>query len=293
MARLDLASFLPTDEDGKSEGSPNPQVLSGSSVSTYQRCQKQWEYAYVLQLRRPPSIKQGLGIAAHDAVGADLEQKVLTYQNLPVEEVVQTFEDAWDEIAADIEDITEEVRIGKRGKPLKERKENKARARESGRLAVATYHTEVGSKIQPVAVEEQVRFQINGIEWTGYLDNRDDRGRIRDQKFVSKRPDGGGVYFVPMVGYALGYRHQTGETESDVVLDNIVRTQEPYYLPIASNGPVTNEQVETFASIVSTVKRSIDAGIFMPTGLQTHACGWCGYSNICPAFRAANGGQNT
>jgi len=37
--RLDL--FLPTDEDGVGDRVISPTVLSGSSVKTYMRCQKQ------------------------------------------------------------------------------------------------------------------------------------------------------------------------------------------------------------------------------------------------------------
>jgi len=39
--RLDL--FLSTDEDGVGDGEISPTILSGSSVKTYMRCQKQWE----------------------------------------------------------------------------------------------------------------------------------------------------------------------------------------------------------------------------------------------------------
>jgi CRISPR/Cas system-associated exonuclease Cas4 (RecB family) len=285
--------FLPTDEDGVDDGTLSPTVLSGSSVNTYLRCQLQWHYAYVLQLRRPPSIKQGLGITAHEAVGMNMEQKTLTFMDLPSEEVVQKFEDEWDVLAVDIEDITEEVRIGKKGQPLKSKKETKAQAKASGIKAVMKHHEEVASQIQPVWVERQIQFKINeSIDWTGIFDASDDRGRVRDWKFVSRRPDSGGAYILPMIGYALGYRQISDSIETEIVLDHIVRTEEPYYLPLASGGPITDEAIAQFARIVTDVKRSIDAEIFMPTGLQSHACSWCGYADICPAYRAANGGRN-
>lgn len=292
MTRLDLATFLPTDEDGRGDGEINPQVLSGSSVNTLFRCGKQWEYAYVLQLRRPPSIKQGLGIAAHDAIAKDLDQKVLTYRNLPAEEVEAEFEHAWDILAVDIEDVVEEVRIGKRGAPLKNKKETKAQAKESGLKAVVRFHENVSTNIQPLHVEQPIQFRIDGIEWSGIFDFDDDRGRVRDAKFTSKKPSDGGTYFVPMVGYALGYRQISDDPETETVLDYVVRTQDPYYLPLASGGPITDFQIDRFLRIIHTAKQSIDAGVFMPTGLQTHACGWCGYADICPDYRAANGGRN-
>lgn len=293
MATLDLSSFIPTDEDGMSE-TISPTVLSGSSVNTYLRCGKQWEYAYVLQLRRPPSVKQGLGIAAHEAVGFNLAQKVSTYIDLPEEEVVQRFEDEWDVMAVDIEEVTNEERIDERtGKKSRTRRETKAQARESGIKAVMVHHDQMSSKVQPVWVEREISFKLNDhIDYTGIFDLADDRGRVRDHKFVSRKPQDGGGYILPMVGYSLGYRQISDEPETEIVLDYVVRTQEPYYLPLASGGPITDEAIQEFARIVTDVRRGIDAGIFNPNGLHSHACGWCGYADICPAFKAANGGRN-
>lgn len=293
MSRLDLSSFIPVEEDGVSE-TTDPMVLSGSSVNTYLRCGKQWEYAYVLQLRRPPSIKQGLGIAAHEAVGFNLAQKVLTYMDLEEEEVVQKFEDEWDVMAVDIEDVVNVEGIDERtGKKTKTRKETKAAARESGIKAVMVHHEELSTKVQPVWVEREISFQLNdSIAYTGIFDMADDRGRVRDHKFVSRKPQDGGAYILPMIGYALGYRQISDEPETEIVLDHIVRTQDPYYLPLASGGPVTDAAIQQFARVVTEVRRGIDAGIFNYNGLQSHACGWCGYADICPAYRAANGGKN-
>ena len=291
MAKLDF--FLPTDEDGRPDGDASPTVLSGSSVNTYLRCQKQWEYAYVLQLRRPPSIKQGLGITAHEAVAMNYEQKTLTFKDLPTEEVVQKFEDEWDLLSVEIEDVTEEARLGKKGLPLKLRKETKAVARASGIKAVMLHHEQVASVVQPVWVERQIQFKLNDtIDWTGIFDVSDDQNRVRDNKFISRKPQDAGSYMIPMIGYALGWRQISNDIEAEVVLDNIVRTETPYYLPLVSGGPISDFAIREFARIVTDVKRGIDAGIFLPTGLQSHACGWCGYANICPAYRAANGGHN-
>lgn len=293
MSRLDL--FLPTDEDGAGDGALPPTVLSGSSVNTFLRCGQQWEYAYVLQLKRPPSVKQGLGITAHEAVGLNMDQKVLTLRDLPAEEVVQKFIDEWDVLAVDIEDVTQETRLDERtGKVTTTRRETKAKARESGIKAVMKHHEQVAPAIQPVWVERQIAFTLDKeIDWTGTFDVSDTKGRVRDWKFVSRRPNDAGSYALPMIGYALGYRQISEEPETEIVLDHIVRTEDPYYLPLASGGPITDEAIRQFADLVHRVKRSIDAGIFMPNGLQSHACGWCGYSDICPAFKAANAGRNT
>lgn len=291
---LSLDLFLPTDEEGPGDGNVDPQVLSGSSVKTYLRCGKQWEYAYVLQIKRPPSIKQGLGIAAHEAVAFNFEQKILTYQDLPKEAVADRFSDAWELLAVDIEDVVNVERLDARtGKTTKTRKETKDKAKSSGYDAVFKYQEEVAHLIQPTMVEQEIRFILDGeIEWTGIFDLSDSNNRLRDHKFVSRKPDSVAPYLVPMIGYALGYRQVTKSIEAEVVLDYMVRTAEPYYLPLASGGPISDSQIAAFADIVRGVKSNIDNGIFLPTGLESHACGWCGYNDICPAYRAANAGQN-
>jgi len=294
VAGLDLGAFIPTDEEGRADGALSPTILSGSSVNTYLRCGKQWEYAYVLQLKRPPSIKQGLGITAHEAVGMNMEQKILTYMDLPTEAVVQKFLDEWDALAPDIEDAVNEERVDEyTGKKSTTRRETKAKARESGIKAIQLHHTVVAPKIQPTFVEQPIQFLLDGeIDWSGIFDISDRHERVIDWKFVSKRPTDGGAYILPMIGYALGYRHLTGGMEAEVILGHVVRTEEPYYVPLGSKEPISDEAIRQFAHTVHGVKRAIDAGIFLPTGLQSHACGWCGYKDICPAFKAANGGRN-
>src|SRR5678816_4793515 len=223
-----------------------------------------------------------------------MEQKALTYMDLSEEEVTQKFEDTWDLMAVEIEDVVNVEKTDERtGKTTKTRKETKGAARDSGIKAVMKHHEEVAPGIQPVWVEREISFKLNdSIDWTGVFDLADDRGRVRDWKFVSRKPQDGGAYILPMIGYALGYRQISEDPETEVVLDHIVRTQDPYYLPLASGGPISDEAIRQFAHIVTEVRRSIDAGIFHPNGLHSHACGWCGYADICPAYKAANAGRN-
>lgn len=41
-----------------------------------------------------------------------------------------------------------------------------------------------------------------------------------------------------------------GGAGTDTVLDYLVATKKPYYLPIAAGGPVSDQQIERFAGIV-------------------------------------------
>jgi hypothetical protein len=248
------------------------QIFSGSSLQTFLRCAKQWEYAYVYEYKRPPALRQVLGNAAHTAVETNYTQKVETRQDLPVDSVKDVFSDTFDALVVDA--IIDE-----------EAAETPGQAKDSGIKVIDRYQSEVAPAIQPIWVEREVQFQIDDIPYSGTIDLVDELSRVRDLKTTKRRPSGPNNYLIAMTGYALAFRQETGEKESEIVLDYMVRTKDPYYYPIYSDGPVSDDAIETFVGIVEMVNQAIKEGIFLPTGLTNYACSWCGYNDICPAYR--------
>jgi CRISPR/Cas system-associated exonuclease Cas4 (RecB family) len=254
-----------------------PQVLSASSISTFMRCEQQWYYAYVEKIRRPPSVRQAIGLAGHAGIAHNMTQKIMSFEDEPLDVVLDVFNDEYDDMALDGLEETET--------------ENTAKGKESGLKTLRIAHLEVAPLIQPVMVEQPIQFDVDGVPYSGYIDLVDDKRRVRDSKFVGKKPGGVNVqYATAMTGYAVAMRQLTGEIESEVVLDYFVRTQKPYHLPVASGGPIEDSAIRFFAKLVKDVNRRIQDGVFLPTGLTHQACGWCGYRDICPAYRKA--GEN-
>lgn len=249
-----------------------PLVLSASSLQTYLRCPKQWYFAYVAEYRNPPSIKQVLGIAAHEAIEANMAQKVWTWEDLPVSDVLDAFSTSYDRGSVEVERADEDP----------------GKAKDSGVKLVRLHHEQVAPAIQPAMVEEPIQFEINGVPYSGIIDLVDDRGKVRDWKTTGKSPSPG-QYMLNMVGYAIGYRQATGQVESEVVLDYLVRTTKPKHVPIASGGPVSDEAIVRFSSVVRDVADAINAGSFVPNGLANGACSWCGYKHICTSYREEYG----
>lgn len=247
------------------------QVLSASSLATFLRCAKQWEYAYVYELKRPPSIRMLLGNSAHVAEEINYKQKIESETDLTTEEVVDVFSDAFDagllEAEVDLED-----------------KEQPGPAKDSGIATLTKYHETIAPDIQPLWVEHEGLMHVDDVPYSYTVDLVDTKRRVRDHKYTKRRPQNSADYAYAMVGYALGFRNETGETESDVVLDYMVRTKEPYHWPVASNGPVPDSAVSAFGGVLSLVSEAISEGTFLPTGLQGHACSWCGYRDICDAY---------
>lgn len=250
---------------------PDLQPFSASSIATFMRCAKQWEYAYVYELKRPPSIRMVLGTAAHAASEVNYAQKITTAADLPLVDVLDVFSDAFDTGAYDAIVDPED-------------KESHGQAKDSGVNSLTVYHETVAPGIQPVWVEHEGLIHVNDMPYSYTVDLVDDKGRVRDHKYTKRRPQGASDYRLNMIGYAMGYRAETGEKEADVVLDYMVRTKEPYHWPVASDGPIPDRAIDAFAGILGMINQAIQEGIFLPTGLTNHACSWCGYRDICPAY---------
>jgi len=167
--------------------------------------------------------------------------------------------------------------------------------KDKGYELVRLYHKEVAPKIQPVLVEEPIQFSINGQAYSGQIDigerievpqewgPTEQRLVIRDTKTTGRTP-AEDAYLLNMTGYAIAQRQVTGEVEADTVLDYLVALKEPKYKEIRMGGPVTDAQIVQFAGIVGSVSEAINAGRFVPNGIVTGACGWCGFRAMCPAY---------
>ena len=253
-------------------------ILSASSVSTFLRCGLQWEFAYAKRVRRPPTVKQQLGIASHSAYEQDMLVKLATGDNAAEDVVLDVFSDEYDKAWQDgflnlKEDPDEE--------------EDPASAKDQQIRVIQKQHREIAPLIVPVLVEEPFIYTVNGVTYSGTMDLADSEKKVRDWKNVSKKPSGDGGYTLGMVGYAIGYRHLMGVRESEVQIDFLVRykKKEPGYFPASSGGPISDEGISAFASTVERVYESIMHGNFVANGLQNNACSWCGYADICPALR--------
>lgn len=247
------------------------QVLSASSLATFMRCAKQWEYAYVYELKRPPSIRMILGNSAHAAEEVNFTQKITSKEDLPLDDVLDIFSTAFDSGVVEAESDLDA-------------KESPGQAKDSGIATLSVYHETVAPGIEPLWVEHEGLVHVNDMPYSYTIDLVDTQGRVRDHKYTRRKPQGAGDYRLSMIGYAVGYRHETGQKEADVVVDYMVRTKEPYHWPVASEGPVPDKAIEAFAGVLGMVNRALQEGIFLPTGLTNHACSWCGYQDICDAY---------
>jgi hypothetical protein len=254
-----------------------PVVLSASSINTYLRCQQQWYYAYVMNIKSPPNVALLVGLSAHKAVETNMEQKVTSKLDLPVADVLDVFSTEYDAQVGDIENEDEDPGKGK----------------DSGIDIVRLYHTTVAPPIQPALVEEQIQFSVNGIPYSTVLDLVEERidpvfneahDILRELKTTKSTPTID-RYAIQMTGQSVGLKHKTGKEQVGVIVDVLVRTKTPKHIQIQAPELMKPPAIGMFADIVAKVHAQIQTGNFIPSGLTNRACSWCGYTNICPAYK--------
>lgn len=209
-----------------------------------------------------------------------MRQKIDSGVDLPVEDMLDAYDTSWNE----------EVSDGFNGA------DDPGEIKDAGYKLVRTYRRDVAPRIQPAYVEHPIQFAINGQPFSGQIDVAQWavspvqlhgepllQLEIRDTKTSSRAPDPT-QYMINMTGYAIGVRQAMGVTEADTVFDYLVATQKPYSREVRLGGPVTDDQIRRFGSIVGAVSAAIAAGSFAPNGLSSGACRWCGYAAMCPYY---------
>lgn len=213
-----------------------------------------------------------LGTAGHAAAETHLRAKRETWTDGPLDVALDAYSDSFDKESYESPEDPD-------------KDETKPVFKDKGVKAVKFWHKEVAPDLQPDLIEEPISFSINGLNYTGTLDMSTLDRAIVDHKFTSRTPSGAESYILNMVGYAIGYREKTGETESRVELSNVVMLKDTKHVKISSDGPVPDKSIEAFAEILTDVNRGIQAGVFPPSGLNTGACSWCGYTSLCSAYQ--------
>lgn len=130
-------------------------VLSPSGFNMFKKCPRQFEYAYVLQLIRPPGISMVKGTAIHAGVEVVHAHTINHGRPLGVREGIQTVSDTYDAEKDLIEDAT-----------VPEKDAGKDSAINNFKI----YYKEAVPLIDPVAVEKPFAKKIGNVPFRGVMD---------------------------------------------------------------------------------------------------------------------------
>lgn len=265
-------------------------VLSATSLKTFLRCPKQYEFSHIERIKSAPSIKQKLGIAVHHGVEHNYRQKLITEIDEPEDVMLDAYSDSYDLELLEIE------------KP----DEDPAKAKDDGVKLSRIYHRRVAPEVQPLWVERQTQLRLIsdhvegcdrgtscscGRPFSVTIDLVDQARQVRDTKTTARTPSQG-QHLMQVAAGAIGFEAETGEIASDLIVDTLIRKKVPDYHQDRWGGPVDKQMRRVFAKQVSTAYTMIEQGLFPTSGVEGGPggpCTWCGYgpkgSQICPAWR--------
>ncbi len=244
------------------------QHLSVSQINMYMRCPASYYYRYIEELIIPPSAALTRGKSVHSGIEFNYDQKMETFIDLPLKEVLEYTAAVFDESA-------EETDFGKH-------KRGKVKDETIGLSSV--YHNEIAPAVQPQAVEAQVEVAFEDTDYTllGYIDLVDQHKRIRDTKTAARSPNEKVLTDnLQLAAYSLMYRTQFEEEEAGVGLDYVVATKEPKVVQFSA--VITEKDRQRFLKTMDMVAKAIKAQLFYPNSQNNWLCSpeHCGYWERC------------
>lgn len=261
--------------------------LSPSQISMFKKCPKQWYFAYVLGMRRPPSGAQHLGTSAHKSFEANNRQKIQSRIDLPFDELQDRYSDSFNSIGRS--DIQWEA-------------ESPDKVYEDGQKIVTLFSITSGPRVQPTVVERRITIPIEPLaggdpvpDLVTVLDVVDDQQRVIDYKTKGKtamRDEADNSD--QLTAYALAHKAAFGVPPRELRLDIFVRPMKTKPTGTYEEQATTRgeDQVEIYQqdvrAVASTIAHSKKSGLFPYAPMDSWACSekFCGFFSICPGGAA-------
>jgi len=250
-------------------------ALRQSMIKTFQRCPRQFYYAYIKGLRNPPNLKMVVGTAVHKGVEINYEQKVKSKKDCKLDIVLDSTRDEFRETCK------------KDGFKLGQKETGKS---QDEAIAMASrYHQDSAPNFQP-AIRPEYRFEIKipgakrlfegTIDLLAYYKKKANALVLSDTKttrrsYEQKRAD----VDTQLTAYAYAALSKFRKLVKYVVFDTVV----------LANGKVKSEHVIStrsmedmarFEQTFKAIEKSIDVGAFPPTD-DARTCSWCGFAERC------------
>jgi len=255
-----------------------PDHISHTQIQMYEKCGQQYYYRYCEGLKIPPGIALIQGATAHRVRDVDLKHKLETGENLVLEELEDFTSDRIDEAFAG-----EIVLDGEwEDRPIQAVKG----AVKDQSIALARLDaTEFLPKIEPLEVEKVwlVQHDLLPKPIKMIIDLVTEDGQIRDLKTCGRSPARGDADTDPQLTlYALGRRIATGEEETSVRKDYLVKTKTPKAVFQTSTRDESDLQV--VLNRIARVCEGIEKELWIPAPTGAWWCSerFCGYWNQCP-----------
>lgn len=239
-----------------------PAHLSISQVRTWLRCPRQWGYRYLSGYKEPPKWTMKAGTAMDDTLSAHNRGKI-EGKGLNTSAATDFYRDRVRQVA------------DQDGLP---KNEEMSSVIDDGTKILPVYMKEVDPVINPVAVQKEIKREVDGVPMLGYIDlvrkAKDGHRIVSDYKFANRAPNKGTAAASLQLAF---YQESEGDPSGHVDLIVLTRTKEARVL--TDSHFVTDHDRSTVRRIVKQVSKGIASKVF-PMASPENEWG-NGPSNVC------------
>lgn len=255
--------------------------ISYSQIQMLLRCGVQYEFRYINGMKIPPPGRVVRGTVGHKALAHNFSQKILSKQDVPVQEIKDVFSDIWEQEKYNISFTDEELQGDSPTKAA-------GKLKDSGIAMIEAFHEKESPLVQPAAVEDyfEVEFEGDYPKLIGYIDriDEDECGEpsiISEVKFLSKTPPKDDVKKdLQLTVYDMGFRSKYGRPPKKLKKQFAVDLVKPK----ADHLEEISREQDTLRRLMFRIQAVFDAlqkGIFLPADHGSWACSYCGYAQLC------------
>jgi CRISPR/Cas system-associated exonuclease Cas4 (RecB family) len=205
---------------------------------------------------KPPGIALLYGKSVDNAINVDMEQKIVTRENLPSDDVKDAFVTEYD-------NNKDDTFFHKDDKPDV--------LREVGINSVGKWADEIAEKIQPISVQEKLAIEFDDFNYDilQFADVITEDKIIIDNKTAGRSvPQKDGEYkisndhMLQLTMYGIGYKENHNEEVNELGLDYLIKNKNPKIQQVRWK---PNDEDKKYAlSLIQNVAKGIDNETYIP-----------------------------
>lgn len=252
--------------------------ISFTQMNMLLKCGIQYQFRYVDKKIIPPSGSTVRGSVGHKTAEENFKQKILSQEDMPIEQVVDIYASRW-EVEKHSISFTDKELAGSSPKNVI------GIFKDSGIELIKKFHEDHSPAVHPAAVEKSFRVEHAGgyPALVGQIDVVDIDDGINEFKFVGKSPIDREIDTdVQITAYDYCFRNEYGRPPSKLIKRYAVANKKP--LTKIQEAPARDD--ETLKRFLFRLERAmliIKSGIFQPAAIGSWVCSekWCGYYRLC------------
>jgi len=242
--------------------------VSHSQIEMFLRCPRQWEHRYIEGRIIPPGGALVFGGSYHTALEYNFQHKIQTSDDMPVDDCVDCFVDAWNHAVGQWEE---------RSLPVVWGDDNPNALMKTGIALVQKYRTEIAPSVIPARVEHRYSLKVAGTLFVGATDvELEGEVDVIDHKTASKssnQADLDNALQPSAHAFALGrelvYEHHIA-----------VKTSKPHIQILRTKR--THGDIVWWLDLATLVIAQMRTGLYPPNPNGWHCSPkWCGYWDLC------------